>query len=303
MTPSYLSSPSPAPSYVSHNGPTISRIPSDRSIGRGNNRSHRENSRIQNLEAKEILRIMDPSYLSPQTYSTIDRTSAHRRLSGDFCYVDAQGHLHDIDYRPFPLIRSDSPHMGGREFKDTPNGGSGRPPPKHSHTSPLPRPRSPQVPYWETFTLAQQDEYSDDPEEATSDFICNNSRSYQVDTHYSHAEHTSRYPVYLCADSLGVGVDEQTERKLLTKPQEKAASGVKNDLGKAICGVVYGNKEDNNVQVQDHEAETRGDEERSRTNSPKQKLHQVWIATRFDMRLRMIRSQRWLREHIQGGIS
>ncbi|KAJ3562518.1 hypothetical protein NP233_g9518 [Leucocoprinus birnbaumii] len=148
MATPYLLPPSPSTSTISCRASTILHTPSDLSLRPGLSRTHGKPSRRRSVETQEILRIMDPSYLSPQSYFSSANPHPTRRLSEDYnCYVDAQGHLHDIDYRPFPTIHPVSPHSNGSRLSPT-----------RSHSSPLPRPRSPQVPYWETFSVSQPDQ-------------------------------------------------------------------------------------------------------------------------------------------------
>ncbi|KXN86250.1 hypothetical protein AN958_10303 [Leucoagaricus sp. SymC.cos] len=239
---------------------------------------------------------MDPSYLSPQR-PQVNGQSAKRRNSGDYYYVDELGHLHDIDYRPFPPVYPQTSLESKREDEDI----SPRSPPKRFHTSPNPRPRSPQVPYWETFTFPQHDEPEEVDPFATIGRSCippHSSRGIERREYdISYTDRATSYPIDGYATTSRVQADERTGRRVLTKPWNRKASVVER------TGIEGG------TDIQNEEDEDKGmpSVATAQANgrlgtmplSPKQKLKRTWVTTRFSMHLKVIRTQQWLKERVQ----
>jgi hypothetical protein len=102
----------------------------------------------------------------------------------------------------------------------------------------------------------------------------------------AYADYANAYSIH--GSNPGGHVEpEKRERRVLTKSTSKDASKVKGDGSSGVDG----DQEDPLVE---------SNESRRIAMSPKQKLQQTWVATSFDLRLKMIRTQRWLRERVQG---
>lgn len=250
---------------------------------------------------------MDPSYLPQQVHSRV------RALSGSEYYADAAGHLHDIDYRPFPRIQPPSGHSpdnNGHSIHTTMMGpGRNWNPrsPERSRTSP---------PYWETFTVPHvvqsihgyPESSSWDPDTETSStfehpynssshaFAAPTSQAYA----YSYYDNRMDYSVDASRGEPVVQIDGRTGRRVLKKNKKHGEGMFVEGRDSVYSGREVASEDEDGDENQDVKGKGREKSEgKDRMSmSPKQKLHRTWVATTFNARLKVIRTQRWIRERL-----
>jgi len=209
-------------------------------------------------EKQENSRIMDPTYFAG-TSGRFDR--------GHPCYVDTEGHLHDIDYRPFPKISSTSnSHFGDEGFR-TPSDL------KRAQASSLLQSTS-RTPYWETFRPAQYLDEEDPTESLKNISTSFNTAEQQACVYQSYAEHSDRYKSNFRL---------RFERATRSSP-EKVLSDVEDGEGDD-------GGDDKGSQVG---AELCGGKEGRRGSRQTETLKTTWVKAKFGAHLKFIRMQRRL---------
>lgn len=259
--------------------------------------SSRGKRRQKKEEEREVLRIMDESYLP------------RRPRGGDNGHdLETEGELHDIDHRPFPPINNmmRSPQrtttMGNDDISclDVQHG--------------LRKSRTAPAAYWETFNLPPPPFHShcmsQEPEEAEVGLGLGGAKleyEHGREREHRHPLSTSRRnttPTYYYLDNTqnainsggggkgtgeGPSIESQGGRCVLKKKRRGNNEGEDRDEGKRR-GVIH--EGDDNK-----EARERG-EGTTMIVGPKDKLHQTWVTTRLGVHLKVIRTQRWLKEHM-----
>jgi len=209
---------------------------------------------------------MDPLYFA----GTSDRFNR-----GYPCYVDSDGHLHDIDYRPFPKISSTSkPHFGDGGFQ----------PPsdfKRAQTSSFPQSSYSRTPYWETFTLAQHlDE--EDPTESSRNIPTsfNTAEQQQACVYQSYAEYSDQFK-----SNWRLRLEHATRCSPM-----KVFAGVEDGEG---------DDGDDDEEKESHVvAELSDDKERRRGSRPTETLKTTWAKAKLSTHLTLIRAQRQFKRYI-----
>ena len=218
-------------------------------------------------EKQENSRIMDPLYFA----GTSDKFNR-----GYPCYVDSDGHLHDIDYRPFPKISSTSkPHFSDGGFQ-TPSDF------KRAQASSFPQSSSSRTPYWETFMLAQHlDE--EDPTESSQNIPTsfNTAEQQQACVYQSYAEYSDQ-----CKSNWRLRLEHATRCS-----PTKVFAGVEDGEGE--------DGEDDDEEKESHVvAGLSGDKERRRGSRPTETLKTTWAKAKFSTHLTLIRAQRRFKRYI-----
>ncbi|KAF9445785.1 hypothetical protein P691DRAFT_784796 [Macrolepiota fuliginosa MF-IS2] len=323
-------------------------------------RKNSRNLKRKAAEVQEVERIMDPSYLPPRASATIGyshgrtigtaaefgpnssyghgydygyergRTTSNGATQGGWYNghhyeVDAAGHLHDIDHRPFPMIppqRSQSLMVTEGYSAQVPGGTQRSPRSTRRVTSP--------PAYWETFNTTQmanvsESESSDIETIPVSRIPCASVRynlpppatvyaHVQPDQNYlsAHAyfDNTTQYAIGGRSGEPVVQIDGRTGKRVLTKSRPRGKNGKENlkydddddddDDQDCILDEGYEGVDEDGRMIQNNKTRSAAGERSKAQMGPKQRLYNTWVATRFDAHLKVIRTQRWLRERVQG---
>jgi len=204
---------------------------------------------------------MDPTYLAG--------------TSGIFnhgypCFVDTEGHLHDIDYAPFPKISPTSnSHFG--------DGGFQTPPDLKRARASSPLRSSARVPYWETFRPAQHSDEEDPAASSKNISTSFDAAERQACVYQSYAEHSDQ-----CKSSLRLRFERAT----------------RSSSAKAFVDVEDGEGDDGDDDDQRGSHAVIGDKERRRGSRPTETLKTTWAKAKLNAHLKFIRVQRRLEHYI-----
>lgn len=247
--------------------------------------------RRQKKEEREVLRIMDESYLP------------RRHRGGDGGHdLETRGELHDIDHRPFPPINNmmRSPQRAATMGYDNISCLDVQ----HA----LRKPRTAPAAYWETFNLPPPPFHShcmlQEPEEVGLG-VGGAKVGYEREHRHPLSTRRSTTPAYYYLDNTqgainngaggkgageGPPIESQGGGCVLKKKRRGNNEGEDRDEGKR-GGVNHEGDNDNKAARERYEGTTM-------IVRPKDKLHQTWVATRLGVHLKVIRTQRWLKEHM-----
>lgn len=252
---------------------------------------------------------MDPNYLSRASavgyghaqsgpYSNSDfGYGGSKVMSGYHHYVDTAGHLHDVDHRPFPpIFESRVPPSTDRRASSYRLDAGMAPDGSWNRRSVKPSQTSPPLAYWETFSLPHsQSMYADSESSDVESAVVPSIRyNYPPVQGYARVGDGIQYAI-AGEDEPVVRIDGQTGRRVLMKTRGRGKG-----KGKGNQDTVEDTFESEDFEELASGGDEGGGGENKVTMSPKEKLHQTWVATRFGFQLKMIRTQRWLKERVQG---